>query len=90
MASRSASGSSTTRIGKDYVLAVVLGTDAGRAPSGDRRAMTIVWLIIWVIANNVGGVEPLILDPVNAWTATLILAIGLDLSAAHATRGVSR
>jgi hypothetical protein len=46
--------------------------------------MTLVWLIIWFIANNVGGHEPLLLDPVNAWTATLILALALDLGAAHA------
>ena len=48
--------------------------------------MTFVWFVIWLIANNVGGDEPLLLDPVNAWTATLILAIALDLSAAHAIR----
>ena len=52
--------------------------------------MTVLWFIVWLIANNVGGGEPLVLDPVNAWLATLILAIGLDLSAGHATRGASR
>ena len=52
--------------------------------------MTFVWFVIWLVANNVGGNEPLALDPVNAWAATLILAVALDLSAAHATRGVSR
>jgi hypothetical protein len=46
--------------------------------------MTILWFIVWLIANNVGGHEPLLFNPVNAWTATLILAIGLDLGAAHA------
>ena len=49
--------------------------------------MTFLWFVIWLIANNVGGSEPLLFDPVNAWTGTLILAIALDLSAAHATRG---
>ena len=48
--------------------------------------MTCVWLVVRLIANNVGGNEPLVLDPGNAWTATLILAIALDLGAAHATR----
>jgi hypothetical protein len=48
--------------------------------------MTIVWFIVWLIANNVGGHEPLVLDPVNAWTATLVLAAALDLAAAHADR----
>ena len=48
--------------------------------------MTVIWFVIWLVANNVGGQEPLLLDPVNAWAATLILAIGLDLGGAHATR----
>ena len=46
--------------------------------------MTFVWFVIWLIANNVGGHEPLIFNPVNAWVATLILAIALDLGASHA------
>lgn len=49
--------------------------------------MTLIWFIIWLIANNIGGHAPLLLNPVNAWTATLILAIALDLSAAHAHKG---
>jgi hypothetical protein len=44
--------------------------------------MTILWFIIWLIANTIGGHEPLRLDPVNAWTATLILAVALDLARA--------
>jgi hypothetical protein len=48
--------------------------------------MTLIWFVIWLIANNVGGNEPLILDPVNGWTATLILALALDLSAGHAAQ----
>jgi hypothetical protein len=51
--------------------------------------MTIVWFIVWLVANIVGGHEPLLFNPVNAWTATLILAIGLDLGAAHA-RGTQK
>ena len=46
--------------------------------------MTILWFIAWFIANNIGGHEPLLFNPVNAWTGTLILAIALDLTAAHA------
>ena len=46
--------------------------------------MTFVWFVIWFIANNVGGHEPLALDPVNAWFGTLILAVAIDLSASHA------
>jgi len=52
--------------------------------------VTLVWFIIWLVANNVGGHEPLVADPVNVWAATLILAIALDLSGAHATRGASK
>jgi hypothetical protein len=52
--------------------------------------MTFIWFVIWLIANSVGGHEPLLADPVNAWAGTLILAVALDLSAAHATRGTSR
>ncbi len=50
--------------------------------------MTFIWFVIWLIANNVGGHEPLILDPVNAWVGTLILAVALDLASTHA--GVGR
>ncbi|HYH88363.1 MAG TPA: hypothetical protein VEX67_03970 [Solirubrobacteraceae bacterium] len=42
--------------------------------------MTLIWLAIWFIANLSGGHEPLALDPVNAWTATLILAAALDFA----------
>jgi hypothetical protein len=48
--------------------------------------MTFVWFVIWLIANNVGGHEPLEADPVNAWAGALILAVALDLAAAHADR----
>jgi hypothetical protein len=42
--------------------------------------MTVIWFLIWLIANNVDGHEPLRIDPVNAWAATLILAIALDIN----------
>jgi hypothetical protein len=42
----------------------------------------LVWFVVWLIANNLGGNEPLASDPVNAWCATLILAIALDLGRA--------
>jgi hypothetical protein len=46
--------------------------------------VTFVWFVIWLIANNVGAHEPLEADPVNAWLATLILAVALDLAGSHA------
>jgi hypothetical protein len=49
--------------------------------------MTVLWFIIWLIANNVGEHEPLLINPVNAWAATLILAVALDLAGSHAARG---
>lgn len=41
-----------------------------------------MWFVILLIANIVGGDEPLKADPVNVWTATLILAVALDLARA--------
>jgi hypothetical protein len=46
--------------------------------------MTLIWFVIWLVANTIGGNEPLTFDPVNGWTATLILAIALDLGSSHA------
>ena len=42
--------------------------------------MTVAWFIVWLVANLIGGDQPLRLDPVNAWTATLIMVIALDLN----------
>jgi hypothetical protein len=49
--------------------------------------MTFLWFVIWLVANTVGGHEPLALDPVNAWAATLILAVALDLGRAGGVPG---
>jgi hypothetical protein len=51
--------------------------------------MTVIWFVIWLVANNVGAHESLALNPVNAWTATLILAVALDLSRAGGVPGRS-
>jgi hypothetical protein len=53
---------------------------------GRRRAdiATLVWLVIWFIADLIGDNEPLLTDPVNIWTGTLILAVGLDLGGLRA------
>jgi hypothetical protein len=46
--------------------------------------MTLVWFVVWLIANNLGDREPLLTNPVNWWTATLILVVALDLGRQHA------
>lgn len=46
--------------------------------------MTLIWFIVWLIANNVGDHEPLVGNPVNIWAGTLLLALALDLSRQHA------
>jgi hypothetical protein len=49
--------------------------------------MTLLWFVIWLVANNVGANEGLIFDPVNGWAGTLILAAALDLSRAGGIPG---
>ena len=46
--------------------------------------MTLLWFVVWLIANAIGDNEALRADPVNGWTATLILAAALDLARQHA------
>lgn len=48
-------------------------------------AMTLIWLLVWFIAGH----EALVLDPVNAWAATLILAVGVDLARPNGLPGRS-
>jgi hypothetical protein len=42
--------------------------------------VTILWFAVWLVADLIGDREPLLFRPVNWWTATLILAIALDLN----------
>lgn len=49
--------------------------------------MTLIWFVVWFIANTVGGDAPLVFDPVNTWAGFLLLTVALDLSAAHVSRG---
>jgi hypothetical protein len=49
-------------------------------------AMTLLWLLIWFIAGH----DALTLSPVNAWAATLILAVGLDLARSGVVPGPGR
>ena len=52
--------------------------------------MTLIWFIVWVIANSIGDHEPLLTDPVNVWAWTLILAVALDLGKQHTGYGKKR
>jgi hypothetical protein len=55
----------------------------GLVPLAEFSAMTLIWFIVWLIANNIGDHEPLLFDPVNWWAGTLLLVIALDLSRQH-------
>jgi hypothetical protein len=46
--------------------------------------MTLIWFVIWLIANTIGDPERLTVDPVNGWAGTLILVVALDLGRQHA------
>jgi hypothetical protein len=46
--------------------------------------VTLIWFVIWLVANNIGDRAPLHGDPVNIWAGTLLLAVALDLSRQHA------
>jgi hypothetical protein len=52
--------------------------------------VTLLWLVVWFIADQVGGRESLLFNPGNAWAATLLLAIALDLGGSHARAGSGR
>lgn len=45
--------------------------------------MTLIWFVIWLVADTVGDREALVVDPVNWWAGTLILVAALDLSRQH-------
>ena len=51
--------------------------------------MTLVWFIVWLIADLIGDEEPLTFDPVNFWAGALIFAIAVDLSRQHVLRAGS-
>ncbi len=52
--------------------------------------MTIIWFVVWLIANNVGAPEALRFDPVNFWAGALLLAVALDLGGHHAQQAGGR
>ena len=48
--------------------------------------MTLLWLIVWFVADRIGDREALVLDPENVWVGNLILAVGLVDAPPHAAR----
>ena len=46
--------------------------------------MTLLWFVVWLVCDLIGDRESLTFDPVNAWAATLVVAIALDLARQHA------
>lgn len=46
--------------------------------------MTLIWFVVWLVSDLIGDKEPLLFNPVNWWTGTLLLTIALDLSRQHA------
>lgn len=46
--------------------------------------MTLIWFVVWLVANTIGDSEPLRTDPVNSWLGALLLAAALDLGRQHA------
>jgi hypothetical protein len=47
--------------------------------------LTVIWFIVWFVADRIGDPEPLRFDPVNVWAGTLSLAAALDLNRSVAT-----
>lgn len=46
--------------------------------------MTLVWFVVWLIADRIGDREVLAANPVNGWTGALLAVIALDLARQHA------
>lgn len=42
--------------------------------------MTVVWFVVWLVAELIGDSEPLTFDPVNVWAGTFLLALALDVN----------
>ena len=49
--------------------------------------MTLIWFVVWLIADLIGDKEPLRFDPVNVWTGTFLLALALDVGRAGGVPG---
>jgi hypothetical protein len=52
--------------------------------------MTLVWFLVWFVADLLGDKESLTFDPVNGWAGAALLAVALDLSGHHVGVGKRR
>jgi len=51
--------------------------------------MTLIWFVVWFVADRIGDREALLLDPVNVWTGAFLLALALDVGRAGGVPGKS-
>ena len=58
--------------------------DAADRSGGQHSGMTLIWFVIWFVADHLGDSAPLQASPANVWTTTLLLAVALDLARQHA------
>jgi hypothetical protein len=49
----------------------------------DASRMTILWFLVWFVANLFGDNAPITFDPVNWWGGFLLLAVALDLNKSY-------
>jgi hypothetical protein len=42
--------------------------------------VTLLWFVVWFVADRIGDREAILFDPPNVWAATLLLAAALDLN----------
>ena len=43
-------------------------------------SVSIIWFIVWLIADHIGDHAPLLLNPPNVWATTLLLVVALDIN----------
>ena len=57
--------------------------DAAVGNGSEHPGMTLIWFVIWFVADHLGDSAPLQASPANVWTTTLLLAVALDLARQH-------
>jgi hypothetical protein len=43
-------------------------------------SVSIIWFIVWLIADHIGDHAPLLFNPPNVWATTLLLVVALDIN----------